>query len=68
MAYNQSLKDIEMDWQNIQSLIIHFHGAIDALAPCNDNIEFSKMHIQQKWLTAIVDKDDAHIVVYENIP
>jgi len=57
-----------MDWQNIQSLIIHFHGAIDALAPCNDNIEFSKMHIQQKWLTAIVDKDDAHIVVYENIP
>ena len=65
MGHSQSLKNIKPQWQNIKTPIIHYHGKKDALAPFEANINFSKTNIPQQWLTIKTDKEDGHLVIFD---
>lgn len=65
MNHSHSLERIKHKWADIKSPIIHIHGEQDLLAPCKENITFSKKNIPANWLNIRLLKSAGHLIIWE---
>lgn len=65
MSHKAELGKIISDWNKITVPILHYHGALDNLAPFEQNIAFSKKHIDPNCLQLVTNETHDHLVIWD---
>lgn len=66
MKHAEALRRIENDWKSIRVPVMHIHGKKDGLAPYEENIRFSKEHIDPALLTIHSGEKMGHLNIWLN--
>lgn len=61
LSHIESLKEVENDWANIKSRILHIHGNKDVLVPY-ENLDFAKRKISSDYLETMTLDGENHFL------
>jgi len=66
MTHARALEEIEDDWQKIGKPIVHMHCEDDWIAPYKENVDFSKNHINPKYLSLETWDGAGHLIPFNS--